>query len=45
VSGDALALAVYAARDRTGASDKEMRALFEAVEAEKETFSVWPKDF
>lgn len=45
VSRDVLALAVYAARDRTGASDEEMTALLEAVQNEHATFNVWPKGF
>jgi hypothetical protein len=45
LSRDALALAVYAARDRTGASDEEMTVLLEAVQSEHAAFNVWPKGF
>jgi len=45
LSRDALQLAVYAARDRTNATNEEINALIDAVMSERETFSRWPKDF
>jgi hypothetical protein len=45
VSGDALDLAVMAARQHTGASDEEMRALLRAVQNERAAYGIWPEGF